>query len=107
MSVVVHCTNYTNLPLRVPEDISYMAAKKTELILCKYDEELVFDTTQALGVFYNWVSSSTVQVFNADRFCRLELVNGALYNYFVFSKLVLENHLNAFLFSCNPFSVLG
>jgi len=39
---------------RVPEDISYNAARKTELILCKYDEELVFDTTQALGVFYNW-----------------------------------------------------
>ena len=24
------------------------------MILVKYDEELVFDTTQALGVFYNW-----------------------------------------------------
>ena len=29
---------------------------QVELILCKYDEELVFDTTQALGVFYNWVT---------------------------------------------------
>ena len=31
------------------------ALSQVELILCKYDEELVFDTTQALGVFYNWV----------------------------------------------------
>lgn len=41
----------------VPESIEFTAASKVELILCKYDEELVFDTTQALGVFYNWVRS--------------------------------------------------